>query len=474
MPPWYDTTMARPRERRRDAAEVREDSVWKAAYVNELPDSAFLYIEAGGKKDGDEKTTPRSLRHFPYRDDSGKVDVLHLRSAISEAPKATTVAEAVRRRVEERARRLLAEQEGGRRSDEVRLDAGALKRTPQGGLAGPAAVSRVGVFRYVTANGPRMEYRPAEEVFHADSLASLENAPITIGHPKTSDGMVDVDTYAEFAKGHVREPRADTGHVLAQAIVQDGDAVRDILSGKLGAISPGYDVDWDPTPGVYQGQRYDGVQRNIRYNHIALLRKGGGRQGDTVALRFDACQDNEDDMATFRFDNKDYDLPAQAQQLDAAIKAWSDATVAAATAPLTKTVSETQAKLDASTTELGPLKAEKATAARAALEGRARKIMGEAGAEAKFDGKTDREVMESALATRKVDVKGKDAVYVTVRFDALEDILSELDPKAKDPVLEAVAAATNPGGVGFNENTYAPNAWGNAHKQPLNATKRSR
>ena len=35
---------------------------------NDLPDSAFAYIEPGGKKDAEGKTTPRSLRHFNISD----------------------------------------------------------------------------------------------------------------------------------------------------------------------------------------------------------------------------------------------------------------------------------------------------------------------------------------------------------------------------------------------------------------------
>ena len=38
------------------------------ATINDLPDSAFAYIEPGGSKDADGKTTPRSLRHFPVHD----------------------------------------------------------------------------------------------------------------------------------------------------------------------------------------------------------------------------------------------------------------------------------------------------------------------------------------------------------------------------------------------------------------------
>jgi len=61
---------------------------WTTAYMNDLPDSAFLYIAPGGEADEDGKTTPRSLRYFPYRDAEGKVDLPHLRNAIAQAPKA--------------------------------------------------------------------------------------------------------------------------------------------------------------------------------------------------------------------------------------------------------------------------------------------------------------------------------------------------------------------------------------------------
>jgi len=48
--------------------------------INDLPDSAFAYIEAGGKKDDSGKTTPRSLRHFPIH------DAAHVRNALARAP----------------------------------------------------------------------------------------------------------------------------------------------------------------------------------------------------------------------------------------------------------------------------------------------------------------------------------------------------------------------------------------------------
>lgn len=56
---------------------------WSTSYINSLPDSAFAYIEPGGKKDGEGKTQPRSLRHFPIKNAEGKLDEAHVRNALS-------------------------------------------------------------------------------------------------------------------------------------------------------------------------------------------------------------------------------------------------------------------------------------------------------------------------------------------------------------------------------------------------------
>jgi HK97 family phage prohead protease len=46
---------------------------------NDLPDSAFAYIESGGQKDQTGRTTPRSKRHFPIHDEA------HVRNALARA-----------------------------------------------------------------------------------------------------------------------------------------------------------------------------------------------------------------------------------------------------------------------------------------------------------------------------------------------------------------------------------------------------
>lgn len=63
-----------------------EKATWTTAFINELPDSAFAYIEPGGEKDADGKTTPRSNRYFPHHAKNGQVDLPHLRNALARVP----------------------------------------------------------------------------------------------------------------------------------------------------------------------------------------------------------------------------------------------------------------------------------------------------------------------------------------------------------------------------------------------------
>jgi len=92
--------------------DMENKAVWSTATINKLPDSAFLYVEKG-KKDSEGKTTPRSLRHLPYKDANGKVDLPHLRNAIARAPQTKdksgkALSATLVSRIQARARKLLA------------------------------------------------------------------------------------------------------------------------------------------------------------------------------------------------------------------------------------------------------------------------------------------------------------------------------------------------------------------------------
>jgi len=92
--------------------EAREEphtdkAEWDTAYINDLPDSAFLFVEAGGEKDESGRTVPRSKRHFPYKKSSGAIDLPHLRNAIARIPQSNAPG-LDKDAVQARARKLLA------------------------------------------------------------------------------------------------------------------------------------------------------------------------------------------------------------------------------------------------------------------------------------------------------------------------------------------------------------------------------
>lgn len=174
-----------------------------------------------------------------------------------------------------------------RRYDYFRLDASNLRRTPQGGVVAPAALTRTGIFVYKRGDGSTVrELRPPEEVFHADSLASLAHAPLTIGHV----AQINPENWGAHTVGHIAGEAKQDGHlVTAECRIQRADALKKVEAGTLKELSCGYDVEIDPTAGEWQGQRYDCIQRRPRYNHVALLPEGSGRAGPEVSLRTDSA-----------------------------------------------------------------------------------------------------------------------------------------------------------------------------------------
>jgi hypothetical protein len=164
-------------------------------------------------------------------------------------------------------------------------------RLDSGGLRIPATLTRVGVFRYSNEDGSdRFEYRPAEEVLSARVMDQARGIPLTNDHP--AERRVDAASFQELAIGHVGDdvrPHEDGVRMAATVYVQDAAAVQAVERGMLTEISLGYRVDFDPTPGEFEGQKYHGIQRNIRVNHAALVRRG--RAGRDVGLRLDSQGD---------------------------------------------------------------------------------------------------------------------------------------------------------------------------------------
>jgi hypothetical protein len=161
------------------------------------------------------------------------------------------------------------------------------EETPEGYLRIKATFARTGLQRYRRQDGKEaIEYRPEEEVSRKDALLSLANLPVTLEHPPE---LLTPETCRQYQRGHTgsmveyRSPFA-VGFVT----VTDREAIDAIKRRDAREVSVGYRVKFDATPGVTpDGQRYDGVQREISGNHVAIVRKG--RAGPEVRLHMDSA-----------------------------------------------------------------------------------------------------------------------------------------------------------------------------------------
>lgn len=71
--------------------------------------------------------------------------------------------------------------------------------------------------------------------------------------------------------------------VRAEVIIHDTDKMK---AAGLKALSLGYNLDLEETPGMWNGQHYDAIQRNIRINHLALV--ADARAGERARLNIDS------------------------------------------------------------------------------------------------------------------------------------------------------------------------------------------
>lgn len=348
-----------------------------------------------------------------------------------------------------------------------RFDVGELSkpvREANGWMRVDAFLARTGVQAYRKQDGStRLEYRPPDEVFNADSLKSFEAVPFTNDHPPEP---LDATNTKKYQVGHlVGAPVQDGDKMRASILVTDAATVAELEGGKR-EISNGYFCELEESPGVApDGQRYDCVQRGITGNHVALVDQG--RAGSSVRIRMDAADAamlpsthkpirsesaGVKTMKTVRFDVVDVEIadamaPVVEKHL-ASLAARADAAKADADKAAAKADAET-ARADALKTELEATKAKLAAApeqaraaitARSTLEQNARKVCG---AETKVDGVDDKDLRKLIAAT----AAGPE-VKLDEKSDAYLDALCDLAVQRADEagaVADVVASTTEVG-----------------------------
>ena len=207
---------------------------------------------------------------------------------------------------------------------EYRIDNATLSNVKfdNGMLTAKVNLTKAGVYPYLYSDGRLVkEAKLPEEIFSQATIDSANGAVITDNHPDINQdsGLVNSSNYSKLVKGNVFNVKQDGLFLSGLEKVFDSDLQKRILSGEQIQVSIGFEQKTDWTPGEYNGEKYDCVQRDIRINHIAHVEKG--RAGEECRTILDSNKDyaimqeannimneTKSPKITWRVDNKDYSI----------------------------------------------------------------------------------------------------------------------------------------------------------------------
>ena len=376
--------------------------------------------------------------------------------------------------------------------------------TPEGYLRCWSTIARTGVQMYTDADGSvRREYRPETEVASPESLASFAGKAITLEHPPVLLDSANTKDYQIGFSG--TEVVYDNGFVRAVMTITDQDAIERIMRGDAKEVSAGYRVNYEANAGVTDsGENYDGIQKEISGNHIAVVRRG--RAGPQVKLhldRLDAAdpslitpieepsmtakvnfdgaefevtesvalaitKEREDAKMSYEDMKKTYDgMMSEAskmkEEMDAMhkeMKAKQDSAEGRADA-----LAEENTALKADLDSAKQVNVDSLVEERIALIDQARTSLDSA---FDFAGKSAREIMEASIKAVRgdVDLSVRSDDYVTAMFDTLVEAGSRDDSGTKE-LRQAVASIASPMSAPSSYMERTQNAW----KTPLSVSK---
>lgn len=338
------------------------------------------------------------------------------------------------------------------------------QRTAEGFLRGRAIVTCAGVFTYMRGDGTvQRELRLPEEVFAAETLESIRLKPVTLNHPTE---LVTSENADELQVGSLgdnpsrttqimdwdgkstdREKLTDGLNCAIDMVVTKEDAIKAVLNGKQ-ALSMGYTCDLEETSGTWCGIDYDCIQRNIRYNHCAIV--DAARAGDNakIDLRLDSADavlqnrlsgnpgKGDNMLKKVNLDGIEYEAE------ESVIKFMNGETTRADNAEkelssMTAERDNYKERADKAESELAQLKEntidkaklDEAVNAKISLLDNAKK----AGVE--FNGDESDEDLKKAIIMKvfpKANLDGKDEAYIQARYDgAVESLSDEADSQSR-------------------------------------------
>lgn len=340
-----------------------------------------------------------------------------------------------------------------------RVSVGQTKRTEEGYLVATARVARTGVQHYLASElgdvAIQAGFKPAdvvrvmrspEEVFHEDSLRTVTRLPVTINHPAED---VTAENWSELSVGDVGDAYSkESGWIVVNPMLKDAAAIEAAKTTHR-EISMGYRAE---IVVARDKSIADFEQKNIRYNHLALVPKGragrDARIGDSWGVS--PVNDNEPYQSgttpTITNDTGGHmtktvilgDAAVTVPVTDAiaieafkasSAKALADAKSAheAALAEKDVELAKLQAQLDdAKAKALSDTDIDAKVAARSELIATAKAIA----PEVKTDGLKDADIRKAVVTAKLGDaaITGKSDAYIDARFDILAEGAAEQNP----------------------------------------------
>lgn len=327
-----------------------------------------------------------------------------------------------------------------------RFDTATFKATidENGFLVDTPVVARVGVQVYYMEDGSAVrEFRPAEEVFKEESLASYQGKPMTLDHV-----FVNSDNAKDVVVGSVTGKAEALGStVIAPIVVYSQEAIDEARAGNARELSVGYSAVLDETPGwgdpatgnyVLRSdtnesdvppdwQEFDAIQRGIKVNHLAMVFRGragiaklnmDGQQENPYTDNVDSIKEDVKEMVKIKLDGaKEFEIAPEVASHIAAIK--KDADDAKAKADTIEAERDAlKAKVDAIPAEI-----EKAVkAAKADAEALASLVTVAAEVGVKTDGLDAKGIKVAYVKeVSGLDVSEKSDAYIDAAFDIAKD-----------------------------------------------------
>jgi len=337
--------------------------------------------------------------------------------------------------------------------DYLNFDESDIEILPSGFMSLLANLTRTGIFVYqqIEPDGTvkiLRQLRLAEEQ-DEEMLATLSGLPLTNNHPEE---LVSPENAEDYIVGMTSDrPKkilapvqngddAEEEFIQQRVTIFNKDTMQDVKRRRKRQVSLGYTCELDFTPGVYKGQNYDCIQRNIRVNHVSLVQhaRGGSNcklllDGKEQTINLDGTSidekniPKEENVKVFILDGKEYTVEDSVHALLTSLKTERDEAIQNLDAKtksvekLTALKDDLESKIKVQNDADDADKFQAAVRERVALESKASKVLGE---DVNLDGLSESEIKKKVVKKLRpsISLDGKSEDYIDARYEiALED-----------------------------------------------------